>query len=108
MKYLTLVLCFIFSTLYIFAKSETDKDNIKTSCTQDTDCILVLKGCCSCNNGGTYLAIHKSQKDSYESKLKKRCSTPQICKTQYRCNEWEDKPRCISSKCSVIEKTPPE
>ena len=104
MKYLILIFFLTLFSSCTSAKSGPKIDNINTSCTQDADCVLVSTGCCSCNNGGTYLAIHKSEKDSYESELKKRCSVPQICKTWYRCGEWLDKAQCINSKCSVVDK----
>ena len=92
------------SNLNVCERRLLANNNINTSCTQDADCVLVSKGCCSCNNGGTYLAIHKSEKSSYESKLQKRCSVPQNCSAWYRCGEWLDKAQCINSKCSVVYK----
>lgn len=85
--------------------SKTNKDVVVTSCIQDKDCILVLKGCCPCNSGGEYIAIHKSQKTAYKNQLKERCIAPTRCLAWYRCDEWEDKARCIHSKCSVVKKT---
>ncbi len=81
-----------------------NEDNIETSCVQDENCVLVSHDCCPCNSGGTYIAIHKSQKNSYENELKNRCASHIACTAWYRCSEWEDKARCINSKCSAIKK----
>lgn len=75
-----------------------------TSCVQDEDCVLVSEGCCPCNSGGIYIAIHRSQKDSYENKLREKCSFRMMCPAWYRCGEWEDKARCINAECSAIKK----
>ena len=98
------ILLFTLFSIFLTSCTSAQSKEIKIDCTQDTDCVLVSKGCCSCNNGGTYLAIHKSEKSSYENQLKKRCSDLQICPAWYRCNEWEDKAQCINNKCSVVEK----
>ena len=84
---------------------KTNVDVVAISCVQDKDCVLVRKDCCACNSGGEYIAIHESQKDAYKSQLKERCATPIRCLAWYRCDEWEDKARCINSKCSVVKKT---
>ena len=81
-----------------------NKDSIEASCVQDEDCVLVSRDCCPCNSGGTYIAIYKSEKISYENELKNRCVGHTICTAWYRCNEWEDKARCINSQCSAIKK----
>ena len=108
---LLLTLCFIFFISCTSEKPNTivdhqNKDNnTKISCTQDTDCVLVSKDCCPCSSGGSYLAIHKSEKVDYENELRKKCS-PFIgfCTAWYRCDDWEDKARCINNECSVIDK----
>ncbi len=75
------------------------KDN---SCETDSDCVKVDAGCCGCNEGGEAIAIHKNEKDSWESQLQKNC-TDVFC-TQVISNHpsCEKEAVCINDEC-VLE-----
>ena len=77
------------------------------SCQADTDCVLVSANCCSCNNGGKSIAIHKSQKESYNRDLEKYCSAREntMCLTVYNCGITYSA-RCEDSKCITLVKRP--
>lgn len=68
-------------------------------CSADSDCVLVSQDCCSCNNGGESIAIHKSQESDYNDKLREMCSTEprQLCKTVYICERFHAE--CRNSQC---------
>ena len=102
MYYIILVFYFIFFAACTPVNSNFHATSI--SCVQDEDCVLVSEGCCPCNSGGAYIAIHQSQKNSYESELRKKCSFDMMCAAWYRCGEWEEKARCINSQCSAVKK----
>lgn len=70
-------------------------------CTQDSDCIMVSNQCCACYNGGTVIAIHKSQQESYEQEWKKQCNRHKPCLGYQRCHEWSV--QCQNSKCVLID-----
>jgi hypothetical protein len=46
-------------------------------CKTDTDCVLVVDDCCSCEQGGKQRAIPKKQKDAYEKDRRKHCADTQ-------------------------------
>ena len=87
------------------APSQPKVDSI--SCQADTDCVLVSANCCSCNSGGKSIAVHKSQKETYDRDLKKYCaaSASNICATVYNC-EITYKAKCENSKCITLIKEP--
>ena len=71
------------------------------SCKTDADCVLVNADCCGCQSGGSSIAVHKSDKKSYNSALKKTCSTstPANCSASYRCNTFQA--YCHNSQCAT-------
>ena len=72
----------------------------KILCSKDSDCVLVDKDCCSCNNKGESIAIHHSQESDYNNQLKRVCSTQQqdfSCQPWDRCKDFRAK--CHNSQC---------
>ena len=81
--------------------SSTKAQSINPACKTDSDCVLVDKGCCNCANGGDSIAIHKSQKNNYISKLKKSCSSfTDFCMAEYRCDYF--KAKCMNFQCVAV------
>ena len=77
----------------------TQTDLVNLACKTDSDCVLVDAHCCGCANGGESIAIHKSQKNSYMSQLKKYCSRLDLysCLAEYRCDYF--KAKCMNFQC---------
>ena len=80
----------------------------QTACTKNADCVLVNKECCGCGSGGESIAVHISQKDSYNNKLDKQCDDiekkfgPLTCHDTMRCDEFQA--QCRNSKCIAEKK----
>ena len=84
-------------------KASSNSHQYQTTCSTDSDCVLVNKDCCGCNAGGESIAINRSQENTYNSALKSRCSRDlRACPAWYRCKEF--KAQCLSSKCVAIKK----
>jgi hypothetical protein len=43
-------------------------------CKTDSDCVVVLDDCCSCNEGGKQRAIPRKEQATYEKDRRKRCT----------------------------------
>ena len=87
--------------LYLFAISIYPSE----ICTQDSECILVPKSCCTCTEMGENKAIHKSQKDQLEKKRIKECahsSCLMAISQHWTCTQAEA--NCIESKCVIKRK----
>jgi hypothetical protein len=57
-------------------------------CQQDTDCMLVTDGCCSCSEGGKQRALPRKARDAYEKKRQAICKStmcPQIMSEDQSC-----------------------
>lgn len=88
------------------------------TCKTDADCVLVDKGCCGCSSGGESIAIHISEKENYNSQLKKKCqqiekTTDSIaCHDTMMCEHFRAQciySQCITKKCAnpcPIDNTP--
>ena len=75
-------------------------------CDRDSDCILVDKSCCGCNDGGNSIAIHISEEDVYNKALRNYCSSrePMLCTKWYRCRDF--RALCHNSRCTVESTNP--
>ncbi|MBA4319671.1 MAG: hypothetical protein C0412_14820 [Flavobacterium sp.] len=74
------------------------------SCGQDSDCISVKNGCCSCNQGGKTTGINKNLEKEWNSKLSKECRgilCPQVISNDPSCFK---EPKCVNNKCVLEEK----
>ena len=97
--------CFLFISSCEFLRQDSLQaslvqiDSINKACQADEDCVLVDKGCCGCRAGGESIAVHKSQKNSYNIDLKKKCSARgfMACARWYRCDDF--KAQCLNSQC---------
>lgn len=77
------------------------------SCVQDSDCIIVQDGCCSCGNGGQNTSINRDYEGDWENDILTKCSDT-YCLTwvsdHWTCNEAEIEAKCIESECELKEK----
>lgn len=39
------------------------------ACTNDTDCVLALNGCCDCANGGEDIAVNREQAAAFKARF---------------------------------------
>lgn len=72
------------------------------SCETNADCVLVNTNCCGCQAGGEAIAVHKSQKDSHDRRLKEQCAgeVSMLCPQWYRCKDFQA--QCRNSQCVTI------
>ncbi|MCZ0932055.1 MAG: hypothetical protein OXJ52_02765 [Oligoflexia bacterium] len=77
------------------------------ACQADEDCVLVITNCCSCRAGARYIAIHKSQENSYKSKRDKQCSSFNgLCSQDYTCGTYQAyQAQCLNSQCQILAKS---
>lgn len=57
------------------------------SCRQDSDCVWVPTGCCTCEQGGGELLINREKEWLYTLLVKEVCLGEQYCSGGYACTE---------------------
>ncbi len=80
------------------ATNQTTSVNLK-ACSQDSDCVKVNEGCCSCNNGGSEIAINKNFTQYWSAKLSRDCSSNNLCPQVYMC--IQSTPKCVNNECTL-------
>jgi hypothetical protein len=73
-------------------------------CTQDTDCIVVQNGCCSCANGGEDIAIHRDRREAFQARFD--CTKGVFCTevgAVVPCGSGQA--RCVDASCAYIAPT---
>jgi hypothetical protein len=72
------------------------------ACTRDAQCVLVKRGCCSCNSGGVQDALNKAHLNALKERRVKGCvdvgclavvNDAPICKASLA--------QCVKGKCEV-------
>ncbi len=79
------------------------------SCQQDSDCVKVQAGCCSCNYGGKNTAINKIYLVNWMSWINSQCQST-ACAAVLS-NDWtciSSEAKCVIGKCKLINTTPHE
>ena len=69
-------------------------------CQTNADCVLVRADCCGCLGGGESIAVHKSQENNHNRKLREQCSSHIICPRGDRCDDFQA--QCRNSQCITI------
>lgn len=70
-------------------------------CKEDSECVIVQEGCCSCNNGGRNTAILKTDEQAWKTKLAGQCADtmcPAVISTDKTCFNVA---KCVDGKCEA-------
>lgn len=71
------------------------------SCSQDSDCAKAKGGCCSCNMGGTAIAINKNFESEWTGKLAKECSNIACLAVISNDPSCFKEPKCVENMCAL-------
>ncbi len=73
-------------------------------CDEDSDCVKVKAGCCSCYNGGKAIAINKIYEENYDNNLfeRERCDLVDCITQPSDDPSCFATPKCVNNKCELI------
>lgn len=84
---------------YIYTTTISDNFN---SCSSDADCVKTQAGPCSCNSGGSAIAVNKNKSEEWETLLSsKNAMCIQMISSDWTCKS-STQTRCIDNICQLV------